>query len=86
MTLWELLIVKGIFKNKLYRMLRKILAIIFTIIIFFSVKESINIFTSTDKAMISQRPILIVIALSILLPLSLITIWLWKPKPKHNGK
>lgn len=66
--------------------MRKVLAAILTIIIILSIKESINIFTSTDKDMISQRPILIVIALSILLPLSLITIWLWKPKSKNIEK
>lgn len=62
--------------------MRKILAIICTIITLYAFKETFIIFISKDAEIIAQRPILIVIALSICLPLILLSIWLWRPKNK----
>lgn len=63
--------------------MRKILAIICTLITLYAVKETFIIFTSKDADIIAQRPILIVIALSICLPLIVLSIWLWRPKNKN---
>jgi hypothetical protein len=66
--------------------MRKVLAIITTIITLFAIKEGFNIFITADKDIVNQRSILIVIALSIIIPLVLLSIWLWKPKsnrPEH---
>lgn len=60
--------------------MRKILAILCTLITIYALKETFVIFTSNDAAIITQRPILIVIALSITIPLALLSLWLWKPK------
>ncbi|TKC04594.1 hypothetical protein FA048_19215 [Pedobacter polaris] len=60
--------------------MRKVFAIISSIITIFAIKEGYHIFTSSDKDIISQRPILIVIALSIIIPLIVLSLWLWKPK------
>lgn len=64
-------------------MLRKIFAVLVTIITIFAIIKSIGILTSTEKEVVSQRPILIVIAISIVLPLMLLSLWLWKPKAKN---
>jgi phosphoglycerol transferase MdoB-like AlkP superfamily enzyme len=63
--------------------MRKILAIICTLVTLYAFKETFIIFTSKDAEIIAQRPILIVIALSICLPLILLCIWLWRPKNKN---
>lgn len=60
--------------------MRKILAIICTLITLYALKETFVIFTSSNAAITTQRPILIVIALSITIPLALLSLWLWKPK------
>lgn len=60
--------------------MRKILAIVCTLITIYALKETFVIFTSNDAAITTQRPILIVIALSITIPLALLSLWLWKPK------
>ncbi|MES2448184.1 MAG: hypothetical protein V4546_13440 [Bacteroidota bacterium] len=64
------------------RIMRKILAIICTLITLYALKETFIIFTSNDTEIIKQRPILIIISLSISLPLALLSLWLWKPKTK----
>lgn len=63
--------------------MRKILAVICTIITLYVIKETFLIFTSNNAEVVAQRPILIVIALSIGLPLILLSIWLWRPKNKN---
>ena len=60
--------------------MRKIFAVLCTIITLFAIKETVEIFTSTEADMVKQKPILIVIALSISIPLVILTLWLWKPK------
>lgn len=66
--------------------MRKILAIICTIITLGALKETIRIFTSTGQDIVGQRPILIVIALSITIPLLILTLWLWSPGRKKSGQ
>lgn len=63
--------------------MRKILAILCTLVTLYAIKETFVIFTSNDAAITAQRPILIVIALSISLPLALLSLWLWRPKNKN---
>jgi hypothetical protein len=64
------------------RTMRKILAIICTLITLYALKETFIIFTSNEVEIVKQRPILIIISLSISLPLALLSLWLWKPKAK----
>lgn len=63
--------------------MRKILAVIVTIVTIFAIKEGYTIFASTEKDIIGQKPILIVISLSIIIPLILLSIWLWRPKNQN---
>jgi hypothetical protein len=65
--------------------MRRALAIITSIITLFAIKEGFHIFSSTDKDIVNQRSILIVIALSIIIPLVLLSLWLWSPK-RNNTK
>ena len=65
--------------------MRKILAILSTLITLYAFKETFYIFTSNDVEIVKQRPILIIISLSINLPLALLSLWLWKPKAKINA-
>ena len=60
--------------------MRKVFAILFTIITIFAIKETYYIFTSTDAEIVSQRNQLILVALSITIPLAIFTVWLWRPK------
>lgn len=65
-------------------MMKKVLAIVCTLITLFVLyKEWFLIFGSNDADMAGKKPILIVIALSISLPLIFLSIWLWKPKYKR---
>ncbi len=61
-------------------MLRKILAIILTLITLYAIKETVVIFTSSDAEIVSHRKQLILIALSITVPLVIVSLWLWRPK------
>ncbi|KQB99071.1 hypothetical protein [Pedobacter sp. Hv1] len=60
--------------------MRKILAILCTLITLYALKETVVIFISKDTEVIAKREILIVIALSITVPLAILSLWLWKPK------
>ncbi|MCX2574604.1 hypothetical protein [Pedobacter sandarakinus] len=62
--------------------MRRVLAVICSLITLFALKETINIFTTSDPEIVKQRSILIVIALSISIPLVILSLWLWKPKYK----
>ncbi|WP_293306438.1 hypothetical protein [Pedobacter sp. UBA5917] len=66
--------------------MRKILAVICTIITLFAIKEAVYVFISQEADMVKQRPILIVISLSICIPLIVLSLWLWKPRAKNNGQ
>lgn len=65
--------------------MRKVLAVIATIVTIFAFKEGYAVFTSTEKDIIGQKPILIVISLSIIIPLILLSVWLWRPKVKTKA-
>ncbi|MFA6276325.1 MAG: hypothetical protein WC622_06225 [Pedobacter sp.] len=60
--------------------MRKILAVIVSLITLFAIKEGFHILNATDKDIVNQRSILIVIALSIIIPLILLSLWLWTPR------
>ena len=60
--------------------MRKILAILCTLITLYALKETVVIFISKDAEVIAKREILIVIALSITVPLVVLSLWLWKPR------
>jgi len=60
--------------------MRKVFAVICTIITLFVLKETINIFITDEVDIVKQRSIFIVIALSISIPLLILTLWLWKPR------
>ncbi|GAA4200407.1 hypothetical protein GCM10022289_12110 [Pedobacter jeongneungensis] len=64
--------------------MRKLLAVLSTIITIFAIKEAVYVFISTEPDMVKQKPILIIIALSICIPLILLSLWLWSPRKKNN--
>jgi len=64
--------------------MRKIFAVICTIITLFVLWESVNIFITDEVEIVKQRSIFIVIALSIAIPLIILTLWLWKPRNNQN--
>lgn len=66
--------------------MRKIFAIITTILTFLALKKGFTLMMSTDKDIAGQKPILIVIAISIILPLLFLSFWLWKPKKDSSDK
>lgn len=63
-------------------MLRKIIAILVTLITLWAIKETIVIFTSTDADIVAKRDQLKLASLSITIPLIIISLLLWRPKPK----
>jgi len=65
--------------------MRKLFAVLSTIITLFAIKETVYVFTSTDADMVKQKAIMTVIALSITIPLIILTLWLWSPGRKKNG-
>ncbi|WP_316805560.1 hypothetical protein [Pedobacter nototheniae] len=64
--------------------MRKVFAVICTIITIFALKETVYVFTSTEPDMVKQKAIMIVIALSICIPLIILSLWLWKPRNKNQ--
>ncbi|RDC55414.1 hypothetical protein DU508_17745 [Pedobacter chinensis] len=66
--------------------MRKILAVICTLITLFALKETINIFITNETDIVKQRSIFIVIALSIAIPLVILSLWLWKPRHNQDQK
>ncbi|MFD2288557.1 hypothetical protein GJU39_18290 [Pedobacter petrophilus] len=65
--------------------MRKLFAVLSTILTLFAIKETVYVFTSTEADMIKQKAITIVIALSITIPLIILTLWLWSPRSKKSG-
>lgn len=63
--------------------MRKVLAIISTIITLLAIKEIYHIFTTTDPEIIKQKGQLILASFSIVIPLLILTLWLWRPKRKQ---
>jgi len=79
------------FKNKCNlciqnKTMRKLFAVLSTIITLFAIKETVYIFTSTEPDMVKQKAIMIVIALSISIPLIILSLWLWSPGRKKNDQ
>ncbi|MGN8057764.1 hypothetical protein ACTJKN_15900 [Pedobacter sp. 22163] len=66
--------------------MRKLFAVLSTVITLFAIKETVYVFTSTDADMVKQKAIMTVIALSITIPLIILTLWLWSPGRKKNGQ
>ncbi len=63
--------------------MRKILAILFTLVTIFAIKETFYIFTATDPDIIKKKTQLSIVAISITLPLIVLTLWLWNGKRKQ---
>lgn len=68
----------------LFKLMRRIFAIVSSILTLYAIKEGFTIYFSTDKDVIGQKPILLVIALSIIIPLLILSLWLWKPKSQKQ--
>ena len=66
--------------------MRKVFAIITTVLTFLALKEGFTLLMSEDQSIAGQKPILIVIAISIILPLLFLSFWLWSPKNKKSEK
>lgn len=66
--------------------MRKLFAVLSTIITLFAIKETVYVFTSNEADMVKQKAIMVVIALSITIPLIILTLWLWSPGRKKNGQ
>lgn len=64
--------------------MRRFLALLFTIVTFFAVKETIYIFTTTDPEIIHKKAQLSMVGLSITFPLIIFTLWLWRGKRKNQ--
>ena len=67
-------------------MIRKIIAVILTLITLYAIKETVVIFISSDAEIVNHKKQLILIALSITIPLFFLTLWLWKPKVPNAEK
>lgn len=70
----------------LFKIMRRIFAIVSSIITLYAIKEGFTIYFSTEKDVVGQKPILLVIALSIIIPLVLLSLWLWKPKSQKEAE
>lgn len=64
--------------------MKKVFAILSTLITLYTLKETYVIFTSVEPDIVKQRPIFIVIYLSILIPLIVLSFWLWSPRRKDD--
>ncbi|TCD04375.1 hypothetical protein EZ449_17190 [Pedobacter frigidisoli] len=65
--------------------MRKVFAVVCTLITLFALWETINIFITDEADIVKQRSIFIVIALSITIPLFILTLWLWKPQNNQDN-
>jgi hypothetical protein len=64
--------------------MRKIFAVILTLITLYAIKETVVIFISSDAEIVNHRKQLIMIALSITVPLIALSLWLWRPKTQNS--
>ncbi|TDG36313.1 hypothetical protein EZJ43_07235 [Pedobacter changchengzhani] len=64
--------------------MRKILAVLCTILTVFAIKETVYLFLSKDADIIAQKTQLQITALSITIPLIILSLWLWSPKKKED--
>ncbi|MEE1943486.1 hypothetical protein VRU48_00105 [Pedobacter sp. KR3-3] len=65
--------------------MRKVFAILSTLITLYTLKETYYIFTTTDAEIVKQRDQLILVSLSVVIPLIVLSLWLWRPKPKQEA-
>jgi len=65
-------------------MLRKVIAVIVTLITIFAIKETLFIFTTSQADIAASRHWLILASISITIPLIIACFWLWKPKYKEE--
>ncbi len=63
-------------------MLRKIIALLLTIVAVWAIKETIFIFTTSDADIVAKSGQLKLASLSITIPLVIASLWLWRPTPK----
>ncbi|MES2653709.1 MAG: hypothetical protein V4663_18360 [Bacteroidota bacterium] len=63
--------------------MRKIFAVLFTLVTIFAIKETFYIFTATDPDIINKKARLSIVAISVTLPLIVLTLWLWSGKRKQ---
>jgi len=63
--------------------MRKVFAVLATLITLYVLKETYYIFTTTDAEIVKRKSQLILVSLSILVPLIILSLWLWRPKPKQ---
>jgi O-antigen/teichoic acid export membrane protein len=64
--------------------MRKVFAVISTLITLFILKETITVFFTDEADIVKQRGIFIVIWLSIFIPFSILSFWLWAPRNKNK--
>lgn len=62
--------------------MRKVFAVLATLITLYVLKETYYIFTTADAEIVKRKSQLILVSLSILIPLIILSLWLWRPKPK----
>lgn len=65
--------------------MRKVLAILFTIISLFALKETFYIFNTAEAEIVAHHKQFKIVALSVLIPLTLFTLWLWSGKKKTEN-
>lgn len=65
--------------------MRKIFAVLCTILSVFAIKETVYIFLAKDADIIARRTPLQLTALSITIPLIILSLWLWRPKGKKKN-
>ncbi|WP_316830212.1 hypothetical protein [Pedobacter aquatilis] len=64
--------------------MRKVLAILCTIITLGALRETFRIFTSNEADIVAARQQLIPLAVSITVPLIILSLWLWVSKPRKE--
>lgn len=65
--------------------MRKILAVIFTLLALLAIKESAYLLTTGDAEILAKKTQLSIAAISITLPLIILSLWLWRPRDKKNS-
>jgi hypothetical protein len=65
--------------------MRKILAVICTLLALLAIKESAYLLTTSDAEILAKKTQLSIAAISITLPLIILSLWLWRPRDKKNS-
>jgi hypothetical protein len=66
--------------------MRKILAVICTLLALLAIKESAYLLTTSDAEILAKKTQLSIAAISITLPLIILSLWLWRPRDKKTVK